>query len=264
MPSQHGATNWVQKETRRLAHRSVELVKSAMPSKVEAAGAPALVDNSPIVNERIIPEILEKGIMMTKFSDDKRKKVFFQIDPDEGAIRYKSSSGGTRTSAPFLPYTSNPPKADFCKVPIESIKEIRTDSDTEYYRLQFKQPDDLETRWITTIYVLQGTYKTLHVIADTHDICQLWKNALQKLLAIRQGLMSGQLDFAARQNVWERQYFKGADKEGDQVLDFDDVKRLCLRLNANLTTQQLEKLFKVTCSTSIPRAASIRCHFLGS
>ena len=263
MPSQHGATNWVQKETRRLAHRSVELVKNAMPAKVEASGAPALVDNSPIVNERMIPEILEKGIMMTKISDDKQKKVFFQIDPDEGAIKYKSSSDGItrRTSASFVLYTS---KADFCTVPIESIKEIRTDSDTEYYRLQFQQPDHLESKWITMIYVLQGTYKTLHIIADTHDICQLWKDALQKLLAIRQGLMSGQLNFAERQNIWERQYFKGADKEGDQVLDFDDIKRLCLRLNINLTNEKLEILFKVTCSISIPRAASIRCHFLGS
>lgn len=48
-----------------------------------------------------------------------------------------------------------------------------------------------------------------------------------------------------RQEVWEKQYFKGADVQGDQVLDFDDVKRLCLRLNVNLTIQELAKLFKV-------------------
>ena len=123
MPSQHGATNWVQKETRRLVHRSVELVKSAMPSKVEATGAPALADNSPIVNERMIPEILEKGIMMTKISDDKQKKVFFQIDPDEGAIKYKSSSGGMRTSALFAQYMSNPPKLISAKYPLNRSRK---------------------------------------------------------------------------------------------------------------------------------------------
>ena len=237
------ATNWVQKETHRLAHRSVELVKSAIPARMAATEAPALVDIGPIVNQRMIPEILEKGMMMTKISDKKQKKVFFQIDSDQGVIMYKSSSGGMRTSKSYV--QSNSPRTDFCKVPIEAIKELRTDSDTEYYRLLFKQPDDLETRWITIVYVQQGTYKTLHIIADSHDICQLWKGALLKLLAIRQGLMSGQLNFAARQNVWERQYFKSADKEGDQVLDFDDVKRLCRRLNVHLTSQELEKLFKV-------------------
>jgi len=82
-------------------------------------------------------------------------------------------------------------------------------------------------------------------VAETRDVFQLWSTALQKLYAIRQGLMAGLGNVEIRQNVWERQYWKGADEEGDQVLDLDDVERLCWRLNVNITTADLTKLFKV-------------------
>jgi hypothetical protein len=137
---------------------------------------------------------------------------------------------------------------DHDQVPIEAIKEIRTADDTNYYRIQFKQSEDLKDRWITVIYILDGTYKTLHVIAETHDSCKLWTDALCKLLTIRQGLVSGFVNFSVRQGVWERQYFKGSDKSGDQVLDFEEIKHLCRRLSANLTTSELEKRFKVSSS----------------
>ena len=103
----------------------------------------------------------------------------------------------------------------------------------------------MEERWITIIYILDGTYRTLHIVADTRDVFQLWSTALQKLHSIRQGLMTGLGNIETRQNVWERQYWKGADEEGDQVLDFDDIERLCKRLNVNITTAELTKLFKV-------------------
>lgn len=117
--------------------------------------------------------------------------------------------------------------------------------DARYYRLQFKAPEDYEDRWITIIYIVDGTYKTLHLVAETRDVFQQWSLALQKLYAIRQGLMSGLGNFETRQSVWERQYWKGADEEGDQVLDFEDVERLCKRLNVSMTTAELKKLFTV-------------------
>ncbi|KAF8965764.1 PLC-like phosphodiesterase [Flammula alnicola] len=174
--------------------------------------------------DTIIPDALKKGTMMVKISDGKRKPVLFRIDPDEGRILYKSSKD--------------------VAIPIESIKELRLGVDARYYRQQFKFPEDYEERWITIIYILDGTYKTLHIVAETRDVFQQWSLALQKLYAIRQGLMTGLGNVEMRQSVWERQYWKGADEEGDQVLDFDDVERLCKRLNMNITTTQLKTMFK--------------------
>ncbi|PPQ88911.1 hypothetical protein CVT25_009146 [Psilocybe cyanescens] len=106
---------------------------------------------------------------------------------------------------------------------LNAIKELRLGANARYYIEQFKIPTDLEERWITIIYILDGTYRTLHIVAESRDVFQMWSVALQKLYA----------------TVWERQYWKGADEEGNQVLDFDDVERLCKRLN-----EALRKLFK--------------------
>ena len=64
--------------------------------------------------------------------------------------------------------------------------------------------------------------------------------------------MTGLGNIESRQLVWQRQYWKGADEGGDQVLDFDDVERLCKRLNANLTPEGMRKAFNVSliCSCS--------------
>lgn len=140
---------------------------------------------------------------------------------------------------------------DHRKVPIEEIKEVRTGDDTEYYRIQFRQPEDLKDRWITLIYISDGTYDTLHLVAESNDACKLWTDAVRKLLTLRQGIISGVANFSVRLDLWERQYFKGSDKSGDQVLDFEEIRQLCRRLNANLTIQELERIFKVIflCST---------------
>lgn len=170
-----------------------------------------------------IPEIVEKGTVMTKVSDKGKKRKEFRIDADEGRIVYSSKKNGP--------------------VPIETIKELRSGKEAHYYRAQFSYPEEAESRWITIIYIIQGSYKTLHILADTKEQFEAWDQTLRKLYAIRQGLTLGVGNTEVREAVWERQYWKGADEEGDQKLDFDDVERLCKRLHANLKTSEVQSLF---------------------
>lgn len=130
-------------------------------------------------------------------------------------------------------------------VPIENIKELREGVDARYYRQQFQLAQEYEDRWLTIVYVLDGGYKTLHLIAATRDIFQLWDVTLRRLYSIRQQLMSGLVSADMRQAVWEKQFWKGADEEQDQRLDFDDVERLCRRLNINPSREDLQRRFKV-------------------
>ncbi|KAJ2933007.1 hypothetical protein H1R20_g4087, partial [Candolleomyces eurysporus] len=201
---------------------SAEIVK---PTGVAAAlpGAPAS-PNEPHGSIAQIPEIVEKGTLMTKVSEKGQKRVTFRIDPDEGDILYKSRKNGL--------------------VPIECIKELRSGADAHYYRTQFEFPAEAESRWITIIYILNGTYKTLHILADTYDAFKAWDTSLRKLYAVRQGLAAGVGNNEMRQAVWDRQYWKGADEEGDQKLDFDDVERLCKRLHANLKSSEIRNFFE--------------------
>lgn len=244
MPSQYGAKLWAKKETKRLARRSAEIVRGAV-----AATAPTPVRRNSAVNmEDIVPPGLQKGTTMLKVSEKKEKQLFFRIDPDEGAILYKSSrdvTGASSRRSDLGLATAHRKRAFSVPVPIESIKELRVGADASYYRHQFQLPEEYEERWITIIYILEGEYKTLHIVALTRDVYQQWASGLQKLHAIRQGLMTGLGNTEVRESVWERQYWKGADEEGDQLLDFDNVERLCKRLNAHIPPDELKELFEV-------------------
>lgn len=214
-------------------------------SPVQAAGPPGCPPPYAVAGgtDLAIPEVLRQGTEMLKVSAKKKKRVVFRLDPEEGQILFKSNKSGVGASC-LLFLLSFPLK--LCLVPIEAIKEIRAGANTSSYRIQFSVPEEWQSRWLTIIYVVDGTYKTLHMVADTRDTFKLWEVAVMKLHAIRQGLATDLGNLDLRQTVWERQYWKGADKEGDHKLDFKDVKALTKRLNISLTSSQLKQMFQVS------------------
>lgn len=106
MSFQHGPGLWVKKETERLSKLSAEFVKGAVqPSgsgihdQLKQHEDRSQTDNTSAMAMDIIlivPEALQKGVMMTKILAEQQKRLVFQLDPDEGRILYKSTehSGG--------------------------------------------------------------------------------------------------------------------------------------------------------------------------
>ncbi|EIN14625.1 PLC-like phosphodiesterase [Punctularia strigosozonata HHB-11173 SS5] len=176
------------------------------------------------MSDILIPDMLRQGTPMVKVSAKKQKRVILKLDPEQGQLSYETSK---------LRY-----------IPIESIKEIRTGADACYYREQFQLSIQYEDRWLTIVYILDGKYKTLHVVSATRDVLHLWNVTLEKLHGIRKELMSGLGNDEVREAVWERQYWKSADLQADQKLEFDEVEKLCRRLNINSGRDDLRRLFK--------------------
>lgn len=73
----------------------------------------------------------------------------------------------------------------------------------------------------------------------------MWDYTLRRLHDLRQSLMSGLGNLEMRQAVWEKQFWAGADEGADQKLDFDDVERLCKRLNVTPAREELHRRFQV-------------------
>ena len=142
-------------------------------------------------------------------------------------------------------------------VPIENIKEIRSGEDARYYRQQFQLSQDYQERWLTIIYLLDGNYKTLHLIPATQDVFRMWDKTLREQLAVRQELMRGLGNGEMRQALWERHYWTGTNEE---KLTFDEVVKLCWRLNIHSNHEDLLRLFKVP--FVISRRGSILILFL--
>lgn len=130
-------------------------------------------------------------------------------------------------------------------VSIENIREIRTGANARNYREYFKIASDAEPRWMTIIYICDGKYKTLHTVALTVDVFRMWNSTLRTLRALRKELMSGIGNSERRQLVWEKQYWKGADSTGDAKLEFEEVQKMCQRLNISASRDDLLKKFGV-------------------
>ncbi|KAJ3828363.1 1-phosphatidylinositol-4,5-bisphosphate phosphodiesterase 1 [Lentinula raphanica] len=173
-----------------------------------------------------VPAASQEWSRFTKVSDGALKYSLFRIDPDEGQILYESKK-----------------KKGIKIIPIESIKELRFDADSSYYRNLFKLPADTQSRWITIIYIREGAYKVTHLIAPSSTVFKIWKESLTKLHAIRQGLMTGDFDNVLRDVVWEKQYWKTADHDGDEKLEFENVQELCRRLSLHFSESELRGLF---------------------
>ena len=209
--------------------------------------SPKNIEEGSGVKDVKVPLILQEGTPMTKVSAKKQKTVIFRIDPDEGYILWESKKSGVSeyfalclgSKIGELIYH------DLLRilVPIECIKEIRTRADARYYREQFQISSSYENRWITLVYLAVGKYKTLHLVAITPDACSLWERTLRELYAARQELMSGLGNTEARQNVWERRYWRGADSGNDKRLLFEEVVTLCRRLNLGFTREELMRRF---------------------
>ncbi|KAI0922841.1 hypothetical protein AcV5_009715 [Taiwanofungus camphoratus] len=184
--------------------------------------SPAARDSSML--DVTVPQLLQQGVPMLKVSAKRQKRCIFRLDPDQGQIVWESKK--------------------LRIIPIENIKELREGSDARYYREQFQLAQEYEDRWLTIVYVLDGGYKTLHLIASTRDVFQMWDITLRRLYAIRQRLMSGLGSSDMRQAVWEKQFWRSADAGADQKLDFEDVERMCRRLNINPSREDLWRRFK--------------------
>ncbi|OSD01023.1 PLC-like phosphodiesterase [Trametes coccinea BRFM310] len=200
------------------------LPESPVTTKEAQALQPAPVAQPSAPMDATVPQLLQGGVPMLKVSAKKQKRYLFRLDPDQGQIIWESK------------------KLRF--IPIENIKELREGADARYYREQFQLAQEYEDRWLTIVYVLDGGYKTLHLIAATREIFQMWDITLRRLYAIRLQVMSGDVSVDMRNAVWEKQFWKGADEEQDQRLDFDDVERLCRRLNINPSREDLKRRFQ--------------------
>lgn len=128
---------------------------------------------------------------------------------------------------------------------MENIKEIRSGPETRYYREQFRISSDKEPLWITIVYTTEAKYKTLHLVAFTPDVFRLWNTTLRRLFAFRQGLLSGLGSMERKDDVWERQYWKDTDTSGDHRADFDEIERMCRRLNISSSRADLLNVFMV-------------------
>jgi phosphatidylinositol phospholipase C, delta len=145
-------------------------------------------------------------------------------------------------------YPAKQRRINFRIVYLENVKEIRLGS-SAHSEIRAILPDTeistVEDRWLTIIYTLQGSYKTLNVIAPTAELLSKWFETLTQVRQLRVDFMGGILHSGSSigNELWERHHFAGADVSKDDLLSYREVKALCWRLNFGGTEAELKKRF---------------------
>ena len=201
-------------------------------SMAREVGPAAAVAVAPKVDSAV-----QRGTVLTKVTKKHRKQVRFFLDLDAAKVFWD---------------VSNPQKRFY----IDDIKEIRVGADARNYREEHQIPEDLERRWFTIVIADSDrskgrAVKTLHLIAPSDRILELWITTLEHISRYRIGLMaglagSGQSE-AVLQAHWQREmsrlFPQGPRAGEEETLDLAAVEKVCRSLHINCSKNMLRAQF---------------------
>ncbi|KAJ5181806.1 hypothetical protein N7449_011953 [Penicillium cf. viridicatum] len=184
-----------------------------------------------------VDSAVQRGTVLTKVTKKRRKQVRFFLDLDAAKVFWD---------------VSNPTKRFY----IDDIKEIRVGADARNYREEHQIPEDLERRWFTIVIADSDrskgrTVKTLHLIAPSDRILDLWITTLEHISRYRIDLMSGLAGSSQSEAVlqahWQREmsrlFPQGPPPVEEQSLDLAAVEKVCRSLHINCSKNMLRAQF---------------------
>ncbi|KAG0265086.1 Phospholipase C [Mortierella polycephala] len=166
---------------------------------------------------------LAAGVQMLKISAKKQHSRLFKLDLEQGRILWDSRKLG--------------------RINVEQIKELRKGKAAKMYREQLRVKPEHEERWLTIIYSSVGKYKALHLVAPTKDTFQDWITALEHMWSAKREVAEGLPQLQRRTNQWLKEHWMDADKNVDSKLGYEEVVRLCHRLNINFSRKEIRPRF---------------------
>ncbi|KAG0361956.1 Phospholipase C, partial [Mortierella sp. AD032] len=166
---------------------------------------------------------LAAGTQMLKVSAKKQHSRLFKLDLEQGRILWDSRKFG--------------------RINVEQIKELRKGKAARMYREQLRVQREHEERWLTIIYSATGKYKTLHLVAPTKDTYQEWIMAVERMWSVKREVAEGLPQLQRKTNQWLKEHWMDADKDVDSKLGYEEVVRLCHRLNINFSKKEIRLRF---------------------
>ncbi|KAF3940711.1 hypothetical protein ABW19_dt0202772 [Dactylella cylindrospora] len=177
--------------------------------------------------------LVQTGTPMTRVTKRKKTLRYFVLESNKARVTWDP----LKPSARFY---------------VDDVKEIRTGENARNYREDFQVSSEFEDRWITIIYsehAENGRLRTLHLVAPTAELFQLWTKTLESLLNYRTELMASLATHGDRVlgSHWKReissQLTSSSAETKDEKLSFEEVERLCRRLQVNCSRQYLRSRF---------------------
>ncbi|XP_034520068.1 1-phosphatidylinositol 4,5-bisphosphate phosphodiesterase eta-1 isoform X8 [Ailuropoda melanoleuca] len=182
-----------------------------------------LVDNSVFHVERCM-SVMQSGTQMIKLKRGTKGLVrLFYLDEHRTRLRWRPSR-----------------KSEKAKILIDSIYKVTEGRQSEIFHRQAEGHFDPSCCF--TIY--HGNHmESLDLITSNPEEARTWITGLKYLMA---GI-SDEDSLAKRQrthNQWVKQTFEEADKNGDGLLNIEEIHQLMHKLNVNLPRRKVRQMFQ--------------------
>eukprot|EP00842_Homolaphlyctis_polyrhiza_P006295 jgi/Hompol1/6667/HPOL_005050-RA len=130
-------------------------------------------------------------------------------------------------------------------IDFHSILEIRMGQNTKAFEIHGKHPD-LEERAFSIIYLMQGKYKSLNLVAATPEDCVMWVTGLHALMTQVDSPNDDAPIYQTDMAQWLRKLWHEADSANTGSLDIDQVTSLMKRLNFRLSKSEIKSTFRAS------------------
>uniref|UniRef100_A0A8C3V254 Phosphoinositide phospholipase C n=1 Tax=Catharus ustulatus TaxID=91951 RepID=A0A8C3V254_CATUS len=181
-----------------------------------------LADNGAFHVERCM-SVMQSGTQMVKLKSGSKGLVrLFYLDEHRTCIRWRPSR-----------------KSEKAKIVIDSIYKVSEGRQSEIF--QRHAEGSFEPSCCFTIY--HGSHlESLDLITSNPEEARTWVTGLKYLLA---GI-SDEDSLAKRQRThdWVKQTFQEADKNGDGLLNIEEIQQLLHKLNVSLPRRKVRQMFQ--------------------
>ncbi|XP_061915967.1 1-phosphatidylinositol 4,5-bisphosphate phosphodiesterase eta-1 isoform X3 [Entelurus aequoreus] len=182
-----------------------------------------LTDNSVFQVERCM-SVMQSGTQMVKLKAGSKGLVrLFYLDEHRSCIRWRPSR-----------------KSEKAKITIDSLYKVTEGGQSDIFH---RHPEgSLDPACCFTVY--HGNHmESLDLVTSNSDEARTWITGLRYLMA---GI-SDEDSLAKRQRAhdqWMKQTFEEADKNGDGLLNIDEIYQLLHKLNVNLPRRKVKQMFQ--------------------
>ncbi|XP_077421472.1 1-phosphatidylinositol 4,5-bisphosphate phosphodiesterase eta-1 isoform X3 [Vanacampus margaritifer] len=168
--------------------------------------------------------VMQSGTQMVKLKAGSKGLVrLFYLDEHRSCIRWKPSR-----------------KSEKAKITIDSLYKVTEGGQSDIFH---RHPEgSLDPACCFTVY--HGNHmESLDLVTSNSDEARTWVTGLSYLMA---GI-SDEDSLAKRQRThdqWMKQTFEEADKNGDGLLNIDEIYQLLHKLNVNLPRRKVKQMFQ--------------------
>lgn len=171
-------------------------------------------------------DAMKRGLLMRRIGRKKQMEYFFILE-SSGAIVWKDGNK---------------------RLPLGSIKDVRTGEAASNYREQYGVPINVSHLWVTVIYYVSNKLKALHVVASNQEELDIFLNCICGLVKLRMELMESISvpDNEKFANIhWHSTVSRRKEDETKDTLTFEDVRKLCDRFHIYCSRNHLEEYFRI-------------------